>query len=99
MLLRRQVILELCILQLNTLVIAEHKDSRLAASTLHTIAAACALGQGDVSVLVAGSSVEPVSKALQNVTGVRQVLVADHENLSHHIAEPLSELVVALHTR
>ncbi|DBB04181.1 hypothetical protein WJX77_009376 [Trebouxia sp. C0004] len=85
--------------QLNTLVIGEHKDSRLAASTLHTITAACALGQGDVSVLVAGSSVEPVSKAVQNITGVDNVLVADHENLSHHIAEPLSDLVVALHTR
>ena len=52
-----------------------------------------------MSVLVAGSSVEPVSKAVQNITGVNKVLVADHEALSHHVAEPLSELVVALHTK
>ncbi len=94
-----QVKLDLCLLQLNTLVIAEHKDSKLAAGTLNTIAAASALGQGDVSVLVAGSSVEPVSKAVQSVTGVHKVLLADDENLSHQLAEPLSELLVILQAR
>ena len=48
---------------------------------------------------MAGSSVEPVSNAVQNITGVHKVLIADQDNLSHHLAEPLSKLLVALHAR
>lgn len=87
------------IAQLNTLVIAEHKDSKLAASTLNTIAAASALGQGDVSVLVAGSSVDSVGQSVQGVSGVHKVLVADHTDLGHQLAEPVSQLLAALHAR
>ena len=78
---------------------AEHKDNKLAASTLNTIAAASALGGGDVSVLVAGSTLDSVSKAVQGVTGVSKVLTADQPNLSHQLAEHLSQILVSLHSR
>ena len=86
-------------MQLNTLVVAEHKGDKLAASTLNTITAASALGQGEVSVLVAGTCVDTVSKAVQGVSGVSKVLTADQSGLSHQLAEPLSKLLAALHAR
>lgn len=85
--------------QLNTLVVAEHKDNKLAASTLNTIAAASALGTGNVSVLVAGSTLDSVSEAVQGVTGVSKVLTADQPSLSHQLAEHLSLILVYLHSR
>lgn len=86
-------------MQLNTLVIAEHKNSKLAAATLNTIAAASALGKGDLSVLVAGSGLGAISKEVQAVFGVHKVLVAEQDSLKHQLAEPLADLLVALHTR
>lgn len=86
-------------LQLNTLVVAEHKNSKLAAATLNTITAATALGTGDLSVLVAGCGTESVSKQVQNVFGVHKVLVAEHTSLENQLAEPLADLLVALHQK
>lgn len=85
--------------QLNTLVVAEHKNSKLAAATLNTITAATALGTGDLSVLVAGCGTESVSKQVQNVFGVHKVLVAEHTSLENQLAEPLADLLVALHQK
>ena len=79
--------------------IAEHKNSKLAAATLNTIAAASALGSGDLSVLVAGSGIDSVSKQVQAVSGVHKVLVAENDRLKNQLAEPLADLVVALHAK
>lgn len=79
--------------------IAEHKNSKLAAATLNTIAAASALGSGDLSVLVAGSGIDSVSKQVQAVSGVHKVLVAEHNTLKNQLAEPLADLLVALHAK
>lgn len=86
-------------MQLNTLVIAEHKRSKLAAATLNTIAAASALGKGDLSVLVAGSGLGAISKEVQAVSGVHKVLVAEQDNLKNQLAEPLADLLAALHAK
>ena len=86
-------------MQLNTLVIAEHKNSKLAAATLNTITAAAALGKGNLSVLVAGSGIEAISKEVQAVSGVHKVLEAEQDSLKHQLAEPLADLLAALHVK
>ncbi len=77
------------------LVLAEHEAGALKASTLNTVTAAKALG-GDVHVLVAGSGIAAVAEAAAKVDGVAKVLTADAPAYAHHLAEPLSALLVDL---
>ena len=77
------------------LVLAEHEAGALKASTLNTVTAAKALG-GDVHVLVAGSGIAAVAEAAAKVDGVAKVLTADAAAYAHHLAEPLSALLVEL---
>ena len=77
------------------LVLAEHEAGALKASTLNTVTAAKALG-GDVHVLVAGSGIAAVAEAAAKVDGVAKVLTADAPAYAHHLAEPLSALLVEL---
>ncbi len=77
------------------LVIAEHDNVGLKAATLNTVTAAKALG-GDVHVLVAGSGIAAVAEAAAKVDGVAKVLTADAPAYAHHLAEPLSALLVDL---
>jgi len=77
------------------LVLAEHEAGALKASTLNTVTAAKALG-GDVHVLVAGSGIAAVAEAAAKVDGVAKVLTADAAAYAHHLAEPLSALLVDL---
>ena len=86
-------------MQLNTLVIAEHKSSKLASATLNTITAASALGKGDLSVLVAGAGIGAIIKEVQAVSGVHKVFVAEQDSLKTQLAEPLADLLVALHAK
>lgn len=79
------------------LVIAEHGDNVLNKATLHTIAAAKAIG-GDVHVLVAGANVQPVADAAGKVEGVAKVLVADNIVYGHCLAENMAKLIVYLST-
>jgi electron transfer flavoprotein alpha subunit len=79
----------------NILVLAEHEAGALKAATLNTVTAAQKLG-GEVHVLVAGQGVGPVADAAAKVAGVAKVLVADDAAYAHHLAEPLSALLVGL---
>lgn len=74
------------------LVIAEHDNASLKASTLNTLAAAQQIG-GDIDVLVAGSACGAAAEAAAAVVGVRQVLVADAAAYEHQLAENLAKLV------
>ncbi len=81
------------------LVIAEHDNTALQASTLNTVTAAVELsghGAGDVVILVAGSGCAPVGEAAAQVAGVSKVLVADDPAQEHALAENLASLVVGL---
>ncbi len=78
---------------MTTLVIAEHNNSALQASTLNTIAAAKALGN-DIHVLVAGSNASSVAEQASNVDGVNKVLHAEDGALEHTLAETLANVVV-----
>lgn len=75
----------------SSLVIAEHADGALHANTLSTVTAAAKLG-GDITVLVLGHNVAGVATSAAAVSGVKKVLVADHESLAHPVAENLASV-------
>lgn len=81
------------------LVIAEHNNIELGASTLATLSAArqigAALSNDDVHLLVAGSGAQPVADASAACEGVSKVIYADNEALEHATAESLADIVVA----
>ena len=77
------------------LVIAEHDNQSLKASTLNTVAAAGKLG-GDVHVLVAGAGCAGVAEAAAKVAGVAKVLVCDAAHYEAQTAENVAELVKGL---
>jgi len=81
------------------LVIAEHDNTDLQASTLNTVTAAAELaghGAGDVVMLVAGSGCAAAADAAAKVAGVSKVLLADGAAQEHALAENIAGLVVAL---
>jgi len=77
------------------LLIAEHDNAHLKASTHHTLAAAQAIG-GDVHVLVAGAGCEGVAQAAAQAVGVKKVLLAEAPHYKDELAESLATLVVQL---
>jgi electron transfer flavoprotein alpha subunit len=77
------------------LVIAEHDNAQLRASTLHTLGAAKAIG-GDVHVLVAGGGCAAVAQAAAQIPGVAKVLLADAPHYKDELAENVAALVVGL---
>lgn len=77
------------------LVVAEHNNQTLNASTYPTVAAALKLGK-DVHVLVAGSGAGTAAAAAGKIVGVTKVLHADDAAYAHSLAENISALVVNL---
>ena len=80
---------------MTTLVIAEHDNATLKASTLNTITAAVQVG-GDVHVLVAGANAVAVAAAAAAVAGVSKVLHADGAPLAEQLAENVAAQVLAV---
>lgn len=80
---------------MSCLVVAEHDNSVLYASTLHTVAAAQQIG-GDIHVLVAGHNCDAVADAAAKVGGVAKVIKVEAEHYAHALAESLAPLVVEL---
>lgn len=80
---------------MTVLVIAEHDNNNLRASTLSTITAAAKLG-GDIHVLVAGKGCKAVGDAASSVNGVAKVIVADDAAYEHMLAENIAPLVVSV---
>ena len=79
---------------MGVLVFAEHDNNTLKPATLNTVTAALALGAP--TVLVAGSSCQPVAEAAAKITGVEKVLVADAPFFAHPLAEAAAPLIVGL---
>ena len=77
------------------LVIAEHDNASLKASTLNAVAAATAIG-GDVHVLVAGENAGAAATAAAAVAGVAKVLHADSAALGNALAEIIAAQVLAV---
>ena len=80
---------------MTTLVIAQHDNAELHASTLNTITAATQIG-GDIHVLVAGSGAGAVAQEVANVTGVAKVLHADADHYKDNVSIEVANLVVGL---
>jgi electron transfer flavoprotein alpha subunit len=80
---------------MSILVLAEHDNAKLAASTAHAVAAAGKLG-GDCHVLVAGHDAQAVAQAAAQIAGVARVLVADAPHLASATAENLAACALAL---
>jgi electron transfer flavoprotein alpha subunit len=80
---------------MTALVIAEHDNASLKASTLHTITAAAQCG-GEVHVLIAGHNCGGAAEAASQVAGVAKVLVADAAHFGDGLAENIAAQVIAL---
>ena len=84
---------------MTALVIAEHDNKLLKASTLNTIKAAVEVsffGSGEVHVLVSGCQAQSVVKAAADIQGVSKVIHADSEGLAHGLAENVAAQVLAI---
>jgi electron transfer flavoprotein alpha subunit len=68
------------------LVIAEQRDGRLNRATWEALAAAQALGETPIKVVVAGASLDSVARELAT-GGVAEVLVVDHPALAAYTAD------------
>lgn len=79
---------------MSILVLAEHDNAQLKASTLATVAAASRL-DGPVHLLVAGHGCASVAEQGSRIAGVGKVLLADAPWLADRLAENLAPLVVA----
>lgn len=77
------------------LVIAEHDNQSLKASTMNAVAAALQCSP-EVDVLIAGSSTDAAASAAAQVTGVRKVIQVDAPSLADHLAEPMAAQILAL---
>ena len=81
------------------LVIAEHDNTSMKASTLNTIAAAALIAtftSHDVHVLVAGHGAEGAAIAASKIAGVSKVLLADAPHLAAGLAENLEATVLSV---
>ena len=77
------------------LVLAEHDNSALKDATLNTVSAALKLAD-EVHLLVAGSGCRGVAEAGAKIAGVSKVLLADHPQYEHSLAEALGPLLEGL---
>jgi len=77
------------------LVIAEHDNGSLKASTAHTITAAARCSD-EIHVLIAGHACDAAAAAVAQLAGVSKVLVADGEQFANGLAENVAEQALAL---
>lgn len=77
---------------MSILVLAEHDNTALKASTLNTITAAQRCG-GPITLLVAGADCGDVADAAARVEGVSAVLHVDDPQYANPLAEPLAALL------
>lgn len=80
---------------MSVLVVAEHSNSALQASTLSAIAAAAEI-DGDVHVLVAGDQCQAAADAAAKADKVAKVLMANDPAFAHGLAENLAPLIIGM---
>ena len=80
---------------MSILVIAEHDNVEIKASTNNVVTAATNL-EGDIHVLVAGSNCSGAKDQAAKIYGVAKVLVADSPEYEHCLAENIADLIVAI---
>ena len=80
---------------MTSLVIAEHDNNSIKASTLNTVTAAKACG-GDVHVLVAGEGAQSAAAAAAQIAGVTKVIHAEGASLKDGLAENVTAQILAI---
>lgn len=80
---------------MTALVIAEHQQGKLACSTLSAITAAAQL-TAEIKVLVAGQGLQTIIDKLQSLSGISEILVAEHECYQYPLAETWAPLIAHL---
>lgn len=80
---------------MKVLVIAEHDNNRLNATTLNAVSAALQIG-GEVDILVAGHQCAEVAEQAAQIVAVNRVLLADHAAYANHLAENMAALLADL---
>jgi len=80
---------------MSVLVLAEHDNQALKASTLNTVTAAKEI-DSDVHVLVAGSNCGGVAESAAKIDGVSKVLKCDSAEHEHPLAENIAPIIVEL---
>jgi electron transfer flavoprotein alpha subunit len=78
----------------NVLLIADHDNAALRASTLNAATAAAALG--DVTALVCGKDCAAVASETAKVAGIAKVLHAEGDHYANALAESVTDLVVGI---
>lgn len=74
------------------LVVAEHDNKNLIASTLNTVSAAKQMGN-DVHMLVAGADIDAVAEQAGQIDGISKVFKSDNADFEHHLAENIADLI------
>ncbi|KAF9904346.1 hypothetical protein BX616_001334 [Lobosporangium transversale] len=77
----------------STLLLVEHKDNKVAASTLNALTAASKLG-GSITALVAGNAPDTVVSEVAKLSGVSKILVAKSDAFTHALPESHATLLV-----
>ena len=79
---------------MKTLLIAEHDNKQLSPQTAKALTAAKQLGA--VDLLVLGNECESVAQQAAKLQGVTAVLLAQHTELTHQLAEPCADVILKL---
>jgi len=77
------------------LVLAEHNNIALHASTKHAVTAATKIGD-EIHLLVAGSNCDAAAKQASQLAGVGKVLVADAAHYAWPLAENIAPLIASI---
>ena len=80
---------------MSILVLAEHNNIDIKASTLNTISAASQIGQ-EIDVLVAGFQCEELAKKIAKCEKVSKVIFVSDEKLKNPIAENIEPIVLSI---
>ncbi|MCE3233081.1 MAG: electron transfer flavoprotein subunit alpha [Rickettsiaceae bacterium] len=77
------------------LLIAEHDNTTLRASTLCTANAAAKIG-GEIHILVAGKNCAAVATEASKINGIAKVIKVDDAAYEHALAENLANLIISM---
>jgi electron transfer flavoprotein alpha subunit len=80
---------------MTVLVVAEHDNAGLKASTLNTVAAATKIG-GDIHLMVAGNACSGAAQAATQIAGIAKVLVVDSPIFTDGLAENVAAQVLVV---
>jgi electron transfer flavoprotein alpha subunit len=80
---------------MTVLVIAEHQQQQIQASTLNVVSAALQI-HSDVDVLLMGENLSEVAQKAATIQGIRKVLLAQSPIFSHLLGENLTDQVLSI---